>query len=400
MFNYLNILKFSIMNRIFFSFLFVISTVTFAFSQDDETILTIGNNKISKGEFERIYKKNNNNLYNESDKKTPEEYMELFIDFKLKVIEAERLKMDTASAFINELAGYREELAAPYLTNVKYNEDMVKELYDRTTKEINASHILLKVDKDATPEQDKAVLDKIQKIRQEIIAGKDFEEAAVEYSEDPSAKTNKGNLGFFSAFQMVTPFENAAFNTPVGEISEPVKTNFGYHLIKVNDIRDNKGDILVAHIMKMFPKDMTQETKAKLKTQIDSIYTAVKNGADFAEMAKAKSDDKRSSVNGGEMQWFSAARMIPEFAGPAFALKNKGDISEVIETPYGYHIIKKIDARPVPSYEQAKDGIVSNMKRDPLRSLTSKKAFINDIKEEYNFNTNNEGNGKTSRKIY
>lgn len=378
------------MNRILFSFLILISVVSVAVAQDDETILTIGDTKVSKGEFERIYKKNNNNLYNESDKKTPAEYMDLFIDFKLKVIEAERLKMDTAAAFIKELSGYREELAAPYLTNVRYNDEMVKELYDRTTREINASHILLMVDKNATPEQDKAVLDRIVKIRQEIIDGKDFEEAAFEYSEDPSAKTNRGNLGYFSTFQMVTPFENAAFSTSVGEISEPVKTSFGYHLLKVNDIRDNQGEILVAHIMKMFPKDMTPETKQNLKTQIDSIYQEVQNGADFSELAKAKSDDKRSAVNGGEMPWFSSARMIPEFANPAFALKNNGDISEVIESPYGYHIIKKLDSRPVPSYEASKEGIIEKMKRDPQRTLTSKMAFINDLKEQYQFVPNAE----------
>jgi len=386
------------MNRILFSFT-VLCIITFnAFSQSDETLITIGNSKVSKGEFERIYQKNNNNLYSETDKKTPEEYLDLFIDFKLKVIEAEHLGMDTNSVYINELAGYREELAAPYLTDVKYNEQMIYDLYERTTKEVNASHILLMVPKNSTLEQDEAVLKRIEEIRKEIIAGKDFNEAAVEYSEDPSAKTNKGSLGYFTAFQMVVPFENAAFTTPVGEISAPVRSSFGYHLLKVNDIRENQGEILVAHIMKMFPQEATPEIKSALKVEIDSIYSELKNGADFAELAKTKSDDKRSAEKGGEMPWFSNGRMIAEFANAAFALKNKGDYTEPIETAYGYHIIKKLDVRPVPSFEESKANLETRIKQDPERSITSKQVFIDKLKTEYNYSENTEGKNKLRNK--
>jgi len=358
------------------------------FSQPEETLITIGKTKISKGEFERIYQKNNNNLYNQSDKKTPEEYLQLFIDFKLKVIEAENLKIDTSAAFKNELAGYRSELAAPYLTDVTYTEQMVKETYDRTTKEIRASHLLLTLPAEATSTEVDEAREKILTIKKEIQTGKSFEDAALEYSQDPSVQTNKGELGYFTAFQMVVPFENAAFTTPVGEISEPVRTQFGWHLLKVHDVRKNQGEILVAHIMKMFPQDMTPETKANLKLQIDSIYAEVKNGADFAQLASEKSDDKRSAQQGGEMPWFSAGRMIPEFSNPAFALQNKGDITQVIESPYGYHIIKKLDSRPVPSFEEMKKELELRIKQDPERSHTSKEVFISKLKKEYNFTEN------------
>jgi peptidyl-prolyl cis-trans isomerase SurA len=385
------------MNRIFLSVVFLLIAFN-AFSQSDETLITIGNTKVSKGEFERIYKKNNNNLYNETEKKTPQEYLDLFVDFKLKVIEAEQLKMDTSSVFINELAGYREELAAPYLTDVKYNEQMVRDLYERTTKEVNASHLLLMVPKDASPEQADAVLKKIEEIRKEIIGGKDFNEAAAEYSEDPSAKTNKGSLGYFTAFQMVVPFENAAFTTPIGEVSQPVRTSFGYHLLKVNDIRENQGEILVAHIMKMFPQEITPEIKSELKSQIDSIYIELQNGADFAELAKTKSDDKRSAVQGGEMAWFSAGRMVPEFADAAFALKNIGDYTKPIETAYGYHIIKKLDTKSVPTFDESKAMLETRIKQDPERSITSKQVFIDKLKVEYNYSENLEAKNKLYNK--
>ncbi len=382
------------MNRIFFLLLIILVSVTNAYSQPDETLITIGDTKISKGEFERIYKKNNNNLYNAADKKTPGEYLDLFIDFKLKVIEAMQLKMDTNPVFRVELAGYRKELAAPYLTDVKYNEQMVRDLYNRTTKEVNASHILLMVPQNATPGQEEELLDKIKKIREEIVAGKDFNEAAAEYSEDPSAQTNKGSLGYFTAFQMVVPFENAAFATPSGEISQPVRSSFGYHLLKVHDIRENQGEILVAHIMKMFPQDVTPEVKSKLKVQIDSVYLELKNGADFAELAKIKSDDKRSAIQGGEMPWFSAGMMIPEFASPAFAIKNKGEFTEPVESAFGYHIIKKLDTRPVPSFEESKTELETRIKQDPERSIQSKQVFIDKLKTAYNYIENKEGLNK------
>lgn len=386
------------MNRILFFFIALYMLGTNAFSQADETLITIGDKKVSKGEFERIYQKNNNNLYSETDKKTPAEYLELFIDFKLKVIEAEQLKMDTSSTFVNELAGYREELAAPYLTDVKYSEQMVHDLYERTTKEVNASHILLMVPKDATMEQGEEILKKMVEIRNEIIAGKDFDEAAFEYSEDPSAKTNKGNLGYFTAFQMVVPFENAAFTTPVGEVSQPVRSSFGYHILKVLDIRENQGELLVAHIMKMFPQDVTPEIKIGLKAQIDSIYAELKNGADFAELANAKSDDKRSAQQGGEMPWFTSGRMIPEFANPAFALKDTGDYTEPIETAFGYHIIKKLDSRPIAGFEESKAMLENRIKQDPERSITSKQVFIDKLKVEYSYSENADGKAKLRNK--
>ena len=260
------------MKQIVILFSVLMCSVLYVSGQKEEILLTIGDTKISKAEFERIYKKNNDNLYNDSDRKTPKEYLELFINYKLKVIEATRLKMDTNKVFRDELAGYRAELAAPYLTDIKYNEEQVEKLYERMTKEINASHILLRINQGATSQEARAVLDKIQKIREEILAGKDFNKAAEEYSEDPSAKMNGGNLGYFTAFQMVGPFEDAAFNLKAGEVSQPVRTSFGYHLIKVHDIRENQGELKVAHIMKMFPQGVKAAGKKKLKAEIDSIY--------------------------------------------------------------------------------------------------------------------------------
>jgi peptidyl-prolyl cis-trans isomerase SurA len=366
-------------------FLVTISSSNAIMAQKNDVLITIDKTEITRQEFERIYRKNNQNLLEQSDIKSPKDYLEMYVNFKLKVEEAMNLKMDTSKAFREELAGYRKELAAPYLTDMQYDEKLITELYQRMKTEVNASHILLRLPENATAEQEQAVLSKIKSVRKEIMNGRDFNDAAAEYSEDPSAKSNGGNLGYFTAFQMVTPFENAAFSTAKGEISEPVRSSFGYHLVKVHDIRENQGEIQVSHIMKMFPQGQPDFDKSHLKSEIDSIYQKILEGVDFTEMARKHSDDKRSAAQGGEMPWFSAGRMIPEFAQPAFALKNIGDISQPIETAFGFHIIKKTGQKPVPPLDEVRADIEAQIKRDPERSNSTRKVFIEKLKNEYNF---------------
>jgi peptidyl-prolyl cis-trans isomerase SurA len=358
------------------------------FAQGNRVLVTIGNKEFLIDEFERIYKKNNQNLLEATDKKTPEQYLDMFINFKLKVIEAENLRMDTARSFIDELAGYRKELAAPYLTDVSYNEKLVEDTYQRMKTEVKASHILISLGENPSPDDTLKAYKKIIDIRDKILNGLNFNEAAAEYSEDPGAKSTHGDLGYFSAFQMIFPFEEVAFNTPVGGISMPVRTQFGYHLIKVWDKRPARGEIKVAHIMKMYPPEVNDSVMKKLRSEIDSIDTQLRNGADFADLAKKYSDDKRSSEVGGELAWFSSGNMISEFADQAFILKNNGDISRPFATQFGYHIIKRLDYQPVKEFAEVKKEIESKIKSDPDRSIHSKSVFIDKLKTEYNFKIN------------
>jgi peptidyl-prolyl cis-trans isomerase SurA len=358
------------------------------FAQGNRVLVTIGNKEFLIDEFERIYKKNNQNLLEASEKKTPEQYLDMFINFKLKVIEAQNLKMDTAVSFINELAGYRKELAVPYLTDISYNEKMVEDTYQRMKTEVKASHILISLVENPTPEDTLKVYKKIMDIRDKILNGLNFNEAAAEYSEDPGAKNSHGDLGYFSAFQMIFPFEDVAFNTPIGGLSMPVRTQFGYHLIKVWDKRPARGEIKVAHIMKMYPPEVNDSVMKKLRSEADSIYAQLQNSGDFAELAKKYSDDKRSSEVGGELAWFSSGNMISEFADQAFALKNNGDISKPFATQFGYHIVKRLDYHPVKEFADIKKEIESKIKSEPDRSVHSKSAFIGKLKTEYNFKIN------------
>ena len=372
------------MRKLIFLIFSVFVLTSHAYSQNSrDVVVTIGKEKVYAGEFSKIYERNNGNIVDPAERKTPLQYLELYVNFKLKVLEAKAMGMDTAKSFLDELAGYRAELAAPYLTDVSFTEKLVEETYRRMTKEVNASHILVTFPQNPTPEDTLEAYKRILAIKSEIEGGLDFREAAAKYSEDPSAAQNQGELGWFTVFQMVTPFEDAAFTTPAGSISKPVRTRFGYHLLKVNGMRDARGEIKVAHIMKMFPPDMTPEIKDRLKHTIDSLHQLLKNGADFALLARNYSDDQRSAANGGEMPYFGRSRMIAEFSDPAFSLVKDGDFTGPIETDFGYHIIKRLDLKPIPDFDTVKRELEERIKKDPERSTQSREIFIGKLKTLY-----------------
>ena len=247
-----------------------------AFSQNtaDPIVLTVGDSKISKSEFEAVYKKNNKETSG-NIQKALEDYMELYINFRMKVKEAEEAKLDTGKAFKDELAGYRKQLSQPYLVDKEVSEKLLKEAYERQKTDIRAAHILIKCDQNALPKDTLAAYNKAIDVRKKIIAGEKFGELAKKYSDDPSAKDNGGDLGFFTSMQMVYPFENAAYNTPIGQVSNPVRTKYGYHILKVNDKREAQGQILAAHIMVKVTKDAKPEDTVAAKTKINEIYQKI-----------------------------------------------------------------------------------------------------------------------------
>ena len=202
----------------------------------DPILLSVGGDDVTKSEFERVYKKNNTKdlAY---DRKSIDDYLQLYINYKLKVKEAIELGMDTMQSFKDELSGYRKQLAQPYLVDKEVTDKLVKEAYDRLQWDIRASHILIFCSPDAKPQDTLAAYNKIMKIREDLIKGDDFSKEAKAKSEDKSAKDNGGDLGYFTALSMVYSFETAAYNAKVGEVTMPVRTRFGYHLIKVTDRR-------------------------------------------------------------------------------------------------------------------------------------------------------------------
>ena len=414
-----------------------ISTFVNTAKSQDQVVMTINDKPIKKSEFEAVYRKNNGKEVSNASKSV-KEYVDLFSLFKSKVFEAESLGLDTLSTFKNELAGYRRQLAAPYLTDKNTNENLLTEAYERMKTEVRASHILVKVDETALPKDTLEAWTRINLIRNAVLGkfptaadisnyekllknttdvskqlkGKDsslykmrmnniknladiskssedkFQGIVGKTSDEPSASETKGDLNYFSVLDMVYPFECIAYNTKVGDVSPIIRTRFGYHILKVYDKRPNRGEIVVSHIMAKFPKDATEQDKANAKTKIDEIAAKLKTGQSFEELARQFSDDKQSSDKGGQLQPFKAIGRLPKaFEDAAFALKNNGDISQPVLTPYGWHIIKRNDLKGVPPFNDIKNELKSRVARDS-RSQMGRVALIERVKKENNFKEN------------
>lgn len=372
------------MKQVLAFLLLISSTLAYAINMDT-TLMTIGDKDITLGEFEYLHKKNNQVVTDEES--SPDNYIDLFVNFKLKVIEAEDLGLDTVSSFVNELSGYRDQLAEPYLKDQDLDEKLIQEAYDRLKEEVEASHILINLKGD-NPTDTLAAYTKAMEARAKVMGGESFESVAKSYSDDPSAASNGGYLGYFSGFQMVLPFEEAAFNTPVGEVSMPARSRFGYHIIKVTNRRLSKGEVNVSHILILSNENMSDEEKAEKEKKVFSIYEQIQEGEDFAKLAEEYSDDHGSSTKGGNIGFIRTGQTIPPFEKAAFALENKGDISEPVLTRFGWHIIRLEGTKGLPSYEEKKSDIKRRLARDE-RGTKPEKVFLNNLKKEYNFTIDN-----------
>lgn len=361
--------------------------ITFAGFSQDPVIMTIDGEPITKSEFLQIYLKNNDNP--KYDKGSLDEYMELFKKFKLKVAEAEALGYDTIPRLKKELAGYQTTLARPYLIDSTKNESLVREAYDRTLEEIHAAHILIRLESNATPADTLKAYNRLLDLKKRIEGGESFEAVAKSKmgSEDPTVQKNGGDLGYFTAFQMVYQFEDAAFSTPVGEVSNPFRTRFGYHILKVKDRRPARGTMEAAHLMISARSDASQEEINNAKTKIFELYGMLEQGESFEELVSKYSDDPSSNGKGGVLPQFgtgTTTRMVPEFTKAAFELKNDGDYSKPVQTDYGFHIIKRISWKDVEAFDVLKKDIEKKVAKD-ARAVKTQASFVNKLKKEYGF---------------
>ena len=346
--------------------------------------MTINGNPVMKSEFEYIYNKNNST--NSIDKKTLDEYVDLFVNFKLKVEEAKTQGLDTTAAFVKEYGGYRTQLAKPYLVDKKAEENVIKEAYDRMKEDVEVSHILIRVPQEATPADTLAAWKRIENIEKRL-KKENFEKVAREVSEDQSVSENGGHIGWISAFNTIYPFETRAYNTPIGTLSAPVRTAVGYHIIKVHNRRESLGEVLTSHIM-IFTNREDEAQIAQAKLKIDSIYKQVLAGDDFGKLAREYSEDTGTASRNGELPWFGIGRMVPEFEKAAFALKEKGDFSEPVKSAYGWHIIKLLDKRGIAPFDETKTDIEQRIKRD-ARANVGQESFVAGLKKEYNLQIKN-----------
>lgn len=313
-----------------------------------------------------------------------EEYLDLFINFKLKISEARSLGLQNTNEFSQEFESYREELIKPYLTERDVNDRLVRQAYERLKTEINASHILIQLNENASPGDTLRAYEKISSIRDRVNAGEDFNTLAGELSEDPSAAMNRGQLGYFTALQMVFPFEEMAYATNAGEISPVFRTSFGYHILKVHDKRPSAGKIKVSHIMIRSPKGMPAEDSIAAARKVWQIHSELEKGGLWFDLCGQFSEDLSSRSNGGALPWFGAGNMAPGFEEAAFAIDSLGSYSEPARSAYGWHIIRLDDRKGLEPFEEIRENLQNRVKRDS-RSELSRKALIARLKEENRF---------------
>ena len=349
-------------------------------AQKDHVLFTLGDDNVYSSEFSKIYKKNLA-IVNDPSQKEIDNYLDLYINYRLKVKEAYRLRMDTVPTYIAEYNKYKNQLIEPYLKDDNTEKDLVKEAYQRMLQEVNANHILVKLKKNPSSVDTLRAYDKLKALRKQVLEGAAFDSIAKNFSEDPSAERNNGNLGYFTVFQMVYPFETTAYTTPVGEVSDVFKTKFGYHIIKVNDIRDARGEVQVAHIML---KGDSKENVSK----INNIKQQLDDGGDFVALAKSYSTDLATSMKGGVLPKFTANKMVKSFADVSFALKNIGDISKPFTTRYGWHIVKLLKKIPVGSFEEMKPLIDKKVKQGQRARIIGR-SVIDRLLKEYSIKTDN-----------
>jgi len=346
-------------------------------------IETLGAYPVPAREFAYVYKKNNGTAPDYGTRTSVTDYLTLYTNFRLKVLDAEKQGLDTTQAFRRELDGYKQQLAQPYLTEKGVTDQLVHEAYDRMSQEVNASHILVRVAPDAAPADTLAAYQKIMALRQRVTS-EPFDVVARATSEDPSAAENGGKLGYFTSMQMVYPFESAAYRTPVGQVSQPIRTRFGYHIIKVNDKRAAQGEIKVAHLMVRVTPQAPKADSAAAHKKINELYARLRKGENWNKLVAQFSEDAGSAPNGGELPPFGTGRMIPAFEEVAFKLQKPGDISAPVQTPYGWHIIKLMEKQPLAPFAAMEPTLKSKVAKDS-RSELNRAAFLKRIRQEDQF---------------
>ncbi|BDD11022.1 peptidyl-prolyl cis-trans isomerase [Fulvitalea axinellae] len=369
---------------------FLVSCQTFkntsSVSPDGQTLLVVDGQPVSVEEFVYAFQKNRN-LRKDSllGREAVDDYVKLYVNFKLKVAEAKRLDYDENPEFTKEYADYRKQLAEPYLSGAKVTDELVRRTYDRLKQEVNASHILIRVAENASPEDSLKAYEKIKGILVRAESGADFGKLASEYSEDPSAKQNGGDLGYFSAMRMVQPFEDAAYATAVGKVAGPFRTRFGYHILKVHDKIPARGEIRVAHIMLRLDRNASEADVASAEQKAMEISDAARKGeSSWKELCSLFSEDINSKAKGGELPPFGPGRMYPAFENAAFGLSAENSISEPVRTPFGWHVIRFLEKKELPAFEKLEDMIRSRV-RHSMKSGELAEALVERLKRENGF---------------
>lgn len=365
------------MKKVFFSLgiAALAAGVVLAKSATEPVLMTVNGRPVYKSEFEYLY---NKNAGQQIEHQTLDEYVDMFVNYKLKVADALANKYDTTATFRKELSQYRTELSAPYMIDKAVEKQLIEEAYERYKQMLDVSHIMLPVNSPT----DTINLNRTDSIRTEILAGRlDWNDAAARFSIDRGSKDNGGHMGWMISGRYPAAFEDAAYALKKGEISQPVNSGYGYHLIRIENDRVNPGEVKARHILKLTARKSPEEA-AKAKEQIDSIYNVLMGGADFADVARRESEDPGSKANGGELDWFGSGMMVAPFDSAAFSM-DEGVISKPIQTAYGWHILEVTGHRPMKTFDEIEGelkGLINNSEKGAL----PQQKYLEDITKKYN----------------
>ena len=359
----------------FNSFFIVLFVFNMSFSQStDDVLLTVDGDQIRTSEFLRVYNKNLDLVKDESQKDV-DGYLKLFTEYQLKLKEAKRLKLDEDPKYVREFLSYKKQLTKNYLSENKVTDALVKEAYNRSIVDIKASHILVRLDENETDTL--KAYNQLLTLKERVLKEG---YAKVQADAHNGETVFLEDLGYFSAFKMVYDFETVAYNTPAGTISKPFRTQFGYHVVKVDDVRPSSGTISAAHIMVALKgKDAAKSSEKR----INLIYEKLQQGEDFESLAKQFSDDKSSANGGGKLTPFKSGQLTStKFEDEAFALKADGDFSAPFKTEYGWHIVKRLSLKQISPFKDLKPALETKVKRD-ARSKLINSAMVTELEKRY-----------------
>jgi len=363
---------------LFFSLCFLLSGL------HAQNLFTVDGTGVTKDEFLKAYNKNNNGQ--KPTEKSYRDYLDLYIRYKLKVKAAYDARLDTLPAQKTELQNFRAQVAESYLKDENSLDKLINEAFERGQIDLRIAHILFPFPKNALPVDTAKVYEKAQAAYAALKKGKKFSEVAMQYSEDPSVKTNGGDIGWITVFTLPYELETLAYSTPVGQYSKPFRTRGGYHIFRVERERKAQGRIRIAQILLSFPPSSTAAVKDEIHHKTDSIYNLLLHGADFATIARSTSGDNLSYQSGGEMPEFGIGRYDSSFEATAFGLARDGDISEPLLSNYGYHILKRLDRKPFPDkLDQATIAQLKQQVMNDPRIEISRKALLARIEQQTGF---------------
>ncbi|MEY3927205.1 MAG: hypothetical protein RJA97_212 [Bacteroidota bacterium] len=347
-----------------------------------QELFRVGTKTVSKAEFQYVYGKNKDVGAN-IDPKTESEYLDLYVQFKRKVAAAESMGRDTMPSFVNEYNGYYKQLLKPYLTDKNVDERLVQEAYERMQWDMRASHIMVDCAENALPSDTLRAYKQIMGIKDRLDRGEPFTQLAA-LSTDTYSAERGGDLGWFTVFGMVYPFESAVFTAPEGQVVGPIRTQFGYHLIRVTGKRPARHTMQAAHILIL---DTESEPNPDAKQQIEEVYAKLQGGEPFAAAAMKYSEDPTTAKQGGRLAPFGINQMLPEFEDAAFSLTDDGTYSAPFKTKLGWHIVQRVGRNPLPGRQEAERQLAQKIRRDE-RSNASQKAYVDRLKREYRFDLN------------